>query len=269
MSTINGDAALDGKHGVQAAETVLQVLSGFIGAEPMPMLKTLAERIDMHPAKVHRYLVSLSRMGYVEQDRETSRYRLGPLSLRLGFAAMASVDVLRVARPLMFGFCQTLGYSVLLGIWNDNGPTIALKEAPPGPLTITASEGAALPILRSAIGRVFGAWTPRSKTATLVAQELKELRARPVPGCPASQEEVEALFQEIRKRGLVRVTGQLSPAMYAFAAPVFNSASELVAALCVAGPPATFDSTWASPTGAGLLQAAALVSRGLGYEPRA
>src|SRR5271170_7861312 len=72
---------LDGSHGVQSAETVLDVLSAFVGAPPMPMLKHLAERTGMHPAKVHRYLVSLVRRGYVEQDETTSRYRLGPASL--------------------------------------------------------------------------------------------------------------------------------------------------------------------------------------------
>ncbi len=267
MSTVKSNSDLDAKHGVQAAETVLQVLSGFIGAEPMPMLKTLAERAAMHPAKVHRYLVSLSRMGYVEQDPESSRYRLGPMALRLGFAAMASVDAIRVTRPLMFGFAQSVGHSVLLGVWNDNGPMIALKESAPGPITITSTEGTVLPILRSAIGRAFGAWLPRPKTAALVEKELEVLRAAPHPGCPSSQQEVDALFKDIRKRGIVRITGQLSPVMHSLSAPVFNSASELEAVLCVAGPPATFDSTWSSPTAALLLQAAATLSRGLGHQP--
>src|SRR5882757_4012204 len=83
-----------GAHGVQSAETLLTVLSAFVGAEPTPMLKTLAER-----TKVHRYVVSLTRAGYVEQDEMTSRYRLGPASLRLAFAAMNSIDIIRVARP--------------------------------------------------------------------------------------------------------------------------------------------------------------------------
>src|SRR5260221_7757864 len=36
-----------GAHGVQSAETLLTVLSAFVGAEPTPMLKTLAERTEM------------------------------------------------------------------------------------------------------------------------------------------------------------------------------------------------------------------------------
>src|SRR5882757_1720987 len=121
-----------GAHGVQSAETLLTVLSAFVGAEPTPMLKTLAERTEMHPAKVHRYLVSLSRAGYVEQDEMTSRYRLGPAALRLAFAAMNSIDVIRVARPLMADFCNRLQNTVVLAVWNTGGPTIAARETLPG-----------------------------------------------------------------------------------------------------------------------------------------
>ena len=255
----------DSRHGVQAAETVLQVLSGFIGAEPMPMLKTLAERIGMHPAKVHRYLVSLSRMGYVEQDSESSRYRLGPHSLRLGFAAMATVDVIRVARPMMHGFCQALKHTAVLAIWTDSGPTVALVDSPPGPIVLKAAEGSVLTIFRSSIGRTFAAWLPRTKTSELISTELKQLRAQPLEGCPTSIQEAEALFQEIRKRGLARVAGQFSAGLHSLSAPVFNSASELVGVLCVLGPSSEFDSTWSGPTAKGLVEAASSLSAGLGH----
>lgn len=253
------------QHGVLAADTVLQVLSSFIGAEPMPMLKTIAQRAAMHPAKVHRYLVSLCRGGYVEQDAATNRYRLGPNALRLGFAAMISVDPIRVARPMMAGFAQKLQEAAVFAIWSDGGPTIALKETIPSPITITATEGTVLPLLRSSIGRAFTAWLPRARTEALLTVELAQLRAKPHPGCPSSLAEVETLIKEIRKRGLARVTGQLSPTAHSLSAPVFDSNGELAAVLCTLGPAAQFDSTWSGPTAKTLLESAAAVSRGLGY----
>jgi len=153
------EKAAKGPHGVQSAETVLEVLSAFIGAEPLPlMLKTIAERTQMHPAKVHRYLVSLCRLGYVEQDEATSRYRFGPSSLQLAFAALGAFDCIRLARPMMADFCHRLRSSVVLAIWNTGGPAIAIKETMPGLLTVSLVEGTVLPILRSSIGRAFGAW---------------------------------------------------------------------------------------------------------------
>lgn len=255
-----------GSHGVQSAETVLEILSAFIGAESMPMLKTLAERTGMHPAKVHRYLVSLCRAGFVEQDETTSRYRLGPVSLRLAFAVMRSIDSIRVARPLMAEFCFRLQHSVVLAVWNEGGPTIAVKETLPGLLTLTANEGYTVPVLRSSIGNIFGAWLPWEKTRALIEAELAEGRERAVPGFPASVPEVEALFADVRRRGLARTTGQFHAHTHSFAAPVFDASGQLAAALCAIGPAGQFDTEWESPVATTLIACAAEVSSRLGHQ---
>jgi DNA-binding IclR family transcriptional regulator len=255
-------ARTNGAHGVQSAETVLEVLSAFVGAPPMPMLKHLAERTGMHPAKVHRYLVSLVRRGYVEQDETTSRYRLGSAALRLSFATMNAVDVIRVSRPLLGDFCNRIRHTVVLALWSASGPTIAARETLPGQLVMTATEGYTLPLLRSSIGNVFGAYLPRAKTDSLIEAELAD--------GPVAREknikEVDALFDDTRRRGLARTTGQLSLGSHSFAAPVFDARGELAAVLCALGPAGVFDSSWKSPTAMELRTCAAEISQHLGFE---
>src|SRR5688500_13606489 len=85
---VDGGTAREDGGGVQTVKTVVDVLTAFVGAEATPMLKTVAERAGMHPAKVHRYLVSLCKTGHVHQEPGSGRYRLGPSTLRLGYAAM-------------------------------------------------------------------------------------------------------------------------------------------------------------------------------------
>lgn len=255
------NSKLRDSHGVQAAETALEILSAFCGAEPLPMLKTIAARVGMHPAKVHRYIVSLCRAGYVEQDSDTSRYRLGPASLRLAFAAMSAIDGIRVARPLMADFCNRLQHTVVLAVWNAGGPVIAVRETLPGLMTMTATEGFVLPMLRSSIGAVFGAYLPREKTAHLITNELE----KPGPGVPQNAEEVETMFAAVRQRGLARTTGQLSVGSHSFAAPIFGAEGAIAAVLCTLGPVNQFNSNWNSPTAGILFDCANEVSRRLGY----
>jgi len=250
-----------GSHGVQSAETALEILSAFCGAEPMPMLKTIAARVKMHPAKVHRYLVSLCRSGFVEQDSETSRYRLGPAALRLAFAAMGAIDAIRIARPLLADFCNRLQHTVVLAVWNAGGPTIAARETLPGLLAMTASEGYVLPMLRSSIGAAFGAYLPRDRTAALIATELE----RPVPGTPTTMAEVDQMFAMVRQRGMARTTGQLNLGSHSFAAPIFGAEGDIAAVLCTLGPANHFNSSWNSPVGATLIQCADEVAQRLGY----
>ncbi|WP_183006784.1 IclR family transcriptional regulator [Achromobacter sp. UMC71] len=253
-----------GKQGVQAAETVLRILIGFIDSEPMPMLKKLAEKVDMHPAKVHRYLVSLTRAGFVEQDSETSRYRLGPSAIRLGLSALSAIDSILVARPLLYGISLELGHATILAMWND-GPTIVLKELGPGFISATAREGAVLPILTSATGRSFGAWMPWNRVEPLVKAELVKLRANPIEGCPSSMAGVESLFAEIREQGVARVTGQLSSSFHALSAPIFDGSGELASVICTLGAVGSFNSDPSGATAMTLRAAAQTLSRALGY----
>src|SRR4051812_11003640 len=96
--------------GVQSLETGLRVLSAFMELDPLPMLKEIAEKSGMPPAKAHRYLASFCRSGYVERDPQSGRYRLGSLALRLGLRAMNGLDILRVAGPLIGQARDDLGH---------------------------------------------------------------------------------------------------------------------------------------------------------------
>jgi len=254
-----------GAHGVQAAETLLTVLSAFIDAEPATSLKALAIRAGMPPAKAHRYLASLCRMRFVEQDPQTSHYRLGPEALRLAFASMGSSDSVSVARPVLGEICRKLQHSVILAVWQTGGPMVALKENSPALFGVTAPEGTVLPLLRSSIGRAFAAWLPRTRTQARLDAELAQMRAAPIPGCPASAEEVETLLSDIRGRGLARVTGQLSPSSHSLAAPVFGASGEIVAVLAAIGPAGDFDSRWTGPTAQSLRASASTLSHRLGH----
>ena len=51
-------------------------------------LTQLQNEVEMSPAKVHRYLVSLIETGLVTRLKEPGLYDLGPKALKLGFKAI-------------------------------------------------------------------------------------------------------------------------------------------------------------------------------------
>ena len=73
-------------NGVQSLEVGLSVLNVLIEAGEALMLKDVAAAADMHPAKAHRYLVSLVKYHYAKQQ-EDGRYSLGDKALAMGLAA--------------------------------------------------------------------------------------------------------------------------------------------------------------------------------------
>jgi len=246
--------------GVQSVGTVLSVLRAFIGSEPMPMLKSLAERAGMHPAKVHRYLASLCKTGYVRQDPDSGRYRLGPATLRLGHAALNAIPVVRIARPLLKTVSESHECSVFVALWSDGGPRIVLQETQAAPIVVAAHVGSVFPLLTSATGRTFAAWLPRSQTEALLNRELSLLKRKPVPSCPTTLAEADVMLEGIRRRGLARATGQLSAAIHGLSAPVFDKLGSICAVVTMLGPAGQFDTRWTGSTARSVLETASTIT---------
>src|SRR5699024_11821654 len=68
--------------GVQSLEIGLSVLDVLINHNEPMMLKDIAQAVQMHPAKCHRYLVSLIRKNYARKLSD-GRYGLDRKSTRL------------------------------------------------------------------------------------------------------------------------------------------------------------------------------------------
>lgn len=62
--------------GIQSLEIGLSILDVLIEYNEPMMLKDIAQAMQMHPAKTHRYLVSLIRKKYARQ-LDDGRYKVG------------------------------------------------------------------------------------------------------------------------------------------------------------------------------------------------
>src|SRR5437773_4510106 len=135
----------------------------------------------MPPAKAHRYLVSLIRAGLAEQDRESGRYRLGPLALELGLAALGAMDVLKSGAEVIADLRAAIDETVLLAIWGNKGPVVARWEESTRPVATNVRAGWVMPLANSATGRLFAAYLPPTITNPLLKlprNEKKRYAAR-------------------------------------------------------------------------------------------
>lgn len=256
------DAPVRTGSGVQALETGLTVLDAFADVVRPMMLKEIALAADMHPAKVHRYLASFVKRGYVEQDAQ-GRYSLGRGALRIGLASLASLDAVRLAAPLLDELSNALGETVLAAVWGNRGPTVVQWRDSPRPVMVNVRPGSVLPLLSSATGRVFAAFMEAHLTAALIDEELKERAEAGV--YPSNAREVGELLAGVRAQYLGRVTGDVLPGVDSVSAPVFDYDSRMVLAVSALGNSSRFDSDPAGHIAAAVRQTAQALSRRLGY----
>lgn len=240
--------------GVQSVEIGLRVLAVLAEAYRPLMLRDIAKALKMPPAKVHRYLVSLTRAGMVEQAGTGGRYGLGPLALGVGLAALNQLDVVRIAGAAIADLRDSTDQTALLAIWGAAGPTVVRWEECRRPVAVNVRVGSVLGLLDSASGLVFAAFLPRDLTEERLAEEMDG----------HDPKEVEAQLAEVRARGMALVRGNQLASINAMSAPVFDHRCHLAAVITILGPERRFAVAWDDTVAQQLKAAARQVSLRLG-----
>ena len=249
------------RQGVRSVEIGLRLVR-LLAEKAQPLaLKDLAAGAGMPAAKAHRYLVSLIRAGLAEQDRESGRYRLGPLALDFGLAALRQLDVLKFGGEALADLRATIDETAMLAVWGNKGPVVARWEESSHPVATNVRAGWVMPLANSATGRCFAAYQPEAVTAPLLEAEFAVR--------PEERARYPARLDEIRAHGLSRVEGDLLRGVASVAAPVFGHTGSIVAVIAALGPQGVFDVAWDGRNAFAVKQAAARLSARLGFRAAA
>lgn len=231
---------------------------------PMP-LKDLSKAADMPTGKAHPYLVSFAKVGFVVQDAVTGYYWLGPTAIQLGLVSLQGLNPVREATPDAERLAEQTGHSVALSVWGNHGPTVVRLVDPIYPLHVNLRTGTVMSLAGTATGRLFAAYLPRALIESAMAEDYKRLG--PDIATPLKPEEVDKRLVEIRTHGLSRSTGQPTPGVNAFAAPVFDYSGNIVLGITLMGSSGVFDPSWKGPQARAVKACAAEVSKRLGHQP--
>lgn len=248
------------QQGIQSIEVGARILQALARNTRPQMLRDLAAEAQMPPAKAHRYLVSLARMGLVEQQAQTGLYDLGSFALEIGLSALARLEPVTLAAPVLAELREATGQTVALAVWANHGPTIVRWLGADTPVSASLRTGAVMPLTRSATGQTFLAFLPPETTAPWIKKELADNLRQGL--APTERDAVEQLIAQIRRRGIAR-TSEFIPGISGMAAPVFDHSGALALALIVLGYSKPFEAQ-AESISAALKDKAGALSRRLG-----
>jgi len=253
------------RSGIQSIEVGFRLLEVLTNEPRAMMLRDLAQRAGMSPAKAHRYLVSFLRLGVVAQDPLSGRYELGGFALQLGLARLARVDGVKLARIALAELRDQLDLTVGIAVWGNQGPTVVHWMESSHPAKASLKLGDVMPLLSSATGLLFAAYLPRSKTAAMIERELADSHRASYANTPRTAVEVESVLDDVRAHQAARVEGMLLPTIHAFCMPVFDSTGDLALGLIALGHEGIFDIRWDGTVDRALRECALKLSYELGY----
>ncbi|MFC6205109.1 IclR family transcriptional regulator [Psychrobacter urativorans] len=206
--------------GVQSLEIGLSILDVLIAYNEPMMLKAIAQEMQMHPAKSHRYLVSLIRKGYARQ-LDDGRYGLGERINALGQTSVDQNNILQRLTTVANDIKEALNCGVQIAKWFSEGPIIIQSVEPDSPISIITRIGSRMPLTTSATGQLFASYQPEAIIKPLVMAEWQGESAT------VSSAEILAkwlhfkqLQADVRTQGYATVTGDMLIGINAITIPV-------------------------------------------------
>lgn len=214
--------------GIQSLEIGLSILDVLIEHNEPMMLKDIAQAMQMHPAKMHRYLVSLIRKKYARQ-LDDGRYKVGERVNALAYTGFNQNNTFERLKLIANEIKDLLNCGVQVAKWFNEGPVVIHLVEPDSPISIITRIGSRMPLTTSATGRLFASYQPENMIKPLVSTEWKN-RADSSSSIPNHKDDLAASWQDftqlqtdIRKQGYAAVTGVLLMGINAISIPVFLS----------------------------------------------
>jgi DNA-binding IclR family transcriptional regulator len=200
-------------------------------------LSEIAGQLRLTRSAVFRLVYTLRHMGFLE-EQPPKLFTLGPRVLNIGFAFLASRDIIEIARPELEALRDATAVSAHLSI-RDSREVLYLScvQTRSGFLS-NMNVGARVPAHASPMGWLLLSGLPEAELAALYRGEaLPALTGR----TPSSPEALAEAVGRAARDGFVISRGIMEPGGSSICAPVHDRRGSVVAAVDISGPDSAFD----------------------------
>lgn len=244
----------------------LRVLEVVAQAQRPLTVSEVAEQLEITRSAAFRLIYTLRDMGFLEPIPNTKSVQLGPRVLNIGFAYLARVDMLEIARPDLERLRDRTNVTAHLAI-RDGRELLYLScvQTRSGFLS-TMNVGARLPASATPMGWLLLADLPSSERAALLGDGALPILTEQTP---RDRQALERRIEAACALGHVISRGIVEPGGSSVSAPVRGRNGRIVAAIDIAGPDSAFDfSEFGTRYAAELVEVAMRISRRLGHGGR-
>lgn len=155
------------RQGIGSLEIGLRILDTIAESARPLTLKNLSDQLGLSPSRLHKYVVSLLRMGYIVHDNGSS-YTLGKSSLTLGVAAIRRIDPIQLAFAAVDELNETTDRTVSVTVWNGQAPLVIKWLDSSYPIAVNIRLGLELSPFFSVSGRIFLANLPHKRREAML-----------------------------------------------------------------------------------------------------
>jgi DNA-binding IclR family transcriptional regulator len=208
---------------------IAEILNAFSLARPSMTLREIQQGTGLPTSTVQRLVTNMVAQGFL--DRAEDKIRIGVRMAYWAGAATKDLDVLEVINPVLKNLRdETDETACFFRAEGTQRVCIAVAETHHA-LRREMSVGKIAPITVGSSGRVLLAWN-----ADLAERVLHDELPQLTDSTVTDRDELRRLIKQTRSEGYAITVGERIDGASGLAAPVFDSAGDLMGALMVHGP---------------------------------
>ncbi|MBU8918050.1 IclR family transcriptional regulator [Bacillus sp. FJAT-29953] len=248
---------------IQSIERAADVLEIFLTTNSELSVKEISEKVNLSKSTVHGIIKTLEHRGYLQQNPDDLKYRLGIKLFELGNFVGKHLDIRSIARPIIKDLVNELNETVHLVLLNRNEIIYIEKEDGPRTLTMYSHIGKRAPVHCTGVGKAILANLSDQEVDRLLSiQNLQSFTEFTM----TDKEEIKNHLKSIRECGYAVDDEEIELGLKCIAAPIFNHQGNVIASISCAAPKIRLDEERLPKVIAGIRKAALEISKALGYK---
>ena len=230
---IDDDAEDRQRGGVQSLGRAFAILEEVARHREGIGLADLSKRVGLHNSTTFHLAKTLVSLGYLRQEKDSKRYRIGRPLFALAASALDEIEMVNVATPVLEDLSRETAESGHFAVRMGDAVVVIARTSGPGAFQLTDRVGVVRPAHCTALGKII--------LASLRPDQLKRFleRVEMKPATKKSITEVSVLLREIaeiKRTGIAFDDGEFNPEVRCIAVPVMDFTGQVIGALGISGP---------------------------------
>lgn len=240
---------------VQSVERALQILSCFTMEANNLSVKEISAKLLLPKSTVVRLLQTLKSKRFIEQDDQTQLYQLGFKVFELGNVYASSIDLKRVALPLMNALNEETQETVSLNVLDGYNRVCIDKVESNQQIRNFIKVGGRSELCYGASGKILFSYLTIVEQKLIMQQEGLD---------QGQQKKLLDQVQQIVEEGYALSASERIEGLLSISAPIFDNKQNVIGGLSISGPVARTDIKRHYMIQS-LLKAAVEISKKMGY----
>jgi DNA-binding IclR family transcriptional regulator len=225
----------DSRQFVESINRGFRILNIVSNSSTPLSLSELSKESELSVSTIQRLAYTLQRLGLLDRDQQSKRFRIGPEMITLSFTVIDNLTLKNIAYPHMKKLSEQLDEVVALMALSGTRMIIIESIKTRQILNVNTGSGTNVPWHATASGKAILSFLPENRVDTILEQHnFKKYTENTI----TSKKTFNRMLPGIQKRGFAMAIDENAYGLGAVSAPVRSSNGDVVAALTVMVPTA-------------------------------